>query len=71
MGVFRAFSVAVVLSVSTVAVQGRAVVTAVSRWPVLAVAVVTAISVGDCELTGSGTAVPKLMMAAVVHAVRS
>lgn len=51
--------------------SGRAVVTAVSRWPVSAVAVVTAISVGDCELTGSGTAVPKLMMAAVVHAVRS
>ena len=32
------FSVAEVLSVSTVAVEGRAVVMAVSRWPVVAVA---------------------------------
>jgi hypothetical protein len=54
---FVRFSVAVVLSVSMVAVQGRAVV------PV--------VSLGDRELTGSGTAVPRPMMAAVVHAVRS
>ena len=51
------FSVAVVLSVATVAVQGRAVVMVVS--------------LGDRELTGSGTAVPRPMMAAVVHAVKS
>ena len=38
------FSVAVVLSVSTVAVQGRAVVTAVSCWPVLVVAEVSLVS---------------------------
>ena len=55
--VLACFSVAVVLSVSTVAVQGRAVVTAVS--------------LGDYERTGSGTAVPKQMMTAVRHAVRS
>lgn len=44
-------------SVSTVAVQGRAVVLSVS--------------LGDCELMGSGIAVPKPVMAAVVHAVRA
>ena len=38
------FSVAVVLLVSTVAVQGRAVVTAVSCWPVLVVAEVSLVS---------------------------
>lgn len=54
---FVHFSVAEVLPVSMVADQGRAVVPAVS--------------LGDRELTGSGTAVPRPMMAAVVHAVRS
>jgi len=38
------FSVAVVLLVSMVAVQGRAVVTAVSCWPVLVVAEVSLVS---------------------------
>ena len=38
------FSVAVATSVSTVAVQGRAVVMAVSYWPVSAVAVVLVVS---------------------------
>ena len=33
-------------------------------------AVVLVVSLGDCELTGSGTAVPKPMMAAAVHTVR-
>ena len=54
---FVHFSVAVVLSVATVAVQGRAVVMVVS--------------LGDRELTGSGSAVPRPMMAAVAHAVMS
>lgn len=54
---FVHFSVAEVLSVSTIDVQVRAVVPAVS--------------LGDYELTGSGTAVPKQMMTAVRHAVRS
>ena len=58
-------------SVSMGAVQGRAVVMVVSRSRVSAVAVVTAVSLGDYELTGSGTAVPKQMMTAVRHAVRS
>ena len=38
------FSVAVVLSVSTVAVQGRALVTAVSCWPAAAVAEASMVS---------------------------
>ena len=38
------FSVAVVLSVSTVAVQGRAVVMVVSCWPVSVIAVVSSVS---------------------------
>lgn len=46
-----------VMAVSTVAVQGRAVVSVVSS--------------SDCERTDSGTMVPKPMMVAVVHAVRS
>ena len=65
------FSVAEVMVVSMVAVWGRALVMVVSRSPVSAVAVVTAVSLGDYELTGSGTAVPKQMMTAVRHAVRS
>ncbi len=42
--VLACFSVAVVLSVSTVAVQGRAVVTAVSYWPASAVAEASMVS---------------------------
>ena len=38
------FSVAEVLSVSAVAVEGRAVVMAVSRWPVVAVAEVAVVA---------------------------
>ena len=38
------FLVAMVLSVSTVAVQGRAVVTVVSCWPVSVIAVVSSVS---------------------------
>ena len=41
---FVRFSVAEVLSVSTVAVQGRAEVMAVSRWPAVAVAEVLSVS---------------------------
>ena len=51
------FSGAEVMAVSTVAVQGRAVVSVVS--------------LSDCERTDSGTVVPKPMMVAVVQAVRS
>ena len=68
---FVRFSVAEVLPVSTVAVLGRALVMVVSFGCAKGSAVVTAVSLGDCELTGSGTAVPEQMMAAVVHAVRS
>ena len=42
--VLACFSVAVVLSVSTVAVQGRAVVTAVSCWPASVAAVVSLVA---------------------------
>ena len=42
--VLACFSVAVVLSVSTVAVQGRALVTAVSCWPASAVAEASLVS---------------------------
>ena len=38
------FSVAEVLSVSTVAVEGRAVVMAISRWPAVAAAEVSPVS---------------------------
>ena len=42
--VLACFSVAVVLSASTVAVQGRALVTAVSCWPASAVAEASLVS---------------------------
>ena len=51
------FSVVEVMVVSMVAVLGRALVSVVSS--------------SDCERTDSGTVVSKLMMVAVVHAVRS
>ena len=41
---FVRFSVAKVLSVSTVAVEGRAMVMAVSRWPTPAAAVVPVVT---------------------------
>lgn len=54
-----------------VAVWGRALVMVVSFGRTKESAVVSVVSLGDRELTGSGTAVPRPMMAAVVHAVRS
>ena len=46
---FVRFSVASVLSVSMVAVEGRAVVMAVSRWPASAAAVVSLVSKPPCH----------------------
>lgn len=57
--------------VSMVAVWGRALVMVVSFGRTKESAVVSVVSLGDRELTGAGTAVPRPMMAAVVHAVRS
>ena len=45
---FVRFSVAEASSVSTVAIQGRAKVTAVSRWPASAVAEVLLVSAAPC-----------------------
>ena len=45
--------VAVVLLVSTVAVQGRAVVTVVSCWPVSLIAVVSSVSTSHVAASGA------------------
>ena len=47
------FLVAVVLLVSTVAVQGRAVVTVVSCWPVSLIAVVSSVSTSHVAASGA------------------